>query len=144
MSSLADDDGEGDVVHGQVVGLQDLGQVEVGEEEEEHEGGHEEPAVNELGAAVLVSQHQQPGHDGDHPEHDPSIGKCLPGKCPHIVRLLVEGGVDQVQLLLFLNNLKIKQAYPLNMVSNPPPDGGEVLQILPVAAPREEVPTKQV
>ena len=36
-----------------------LWEVEVGEEEEQHEAGEEEPAVYEAGTPVLVRYHQQ-------------------------------------------------------------------------------------
>ena len=49
-------------------------QVEVGEEEEQHEAGHEEPAVDELSAA---GQHLETGHQGDHTKHDAGFGQDL-------------------------------------------------------------------
>ena len=44
-----------DVVHGQVVGLKKFSQVDEGEEEEQHERGDEEPAVNQPVALEFVS-----------------------------------------------------------------------------------------
>ena len=99
-AEVPDEDGGGDVVQGQVVRLQHLGQVEVGEEEEQHQARHKQPAVDEFGAPVLVRQHQQRRHHGDHGEHDAGIGEGLPHQGARVVRLLVEGCVDQVGALL--------------------------------------------
>ena len=54
-AEVPDEEGEGDVVHGEVVRLQHLGQVEVGEEEEEHQARHEQPAVDQLRAPAGAS-----------------------------------------------------------------------------------------
>ena len=37
---------QSDVIHGQVVGLEELSQVDEGEEKEKHERGDKEPAVD--------------------------------------------------------------------------------------------------
>ena len=39
--------------------LEDLAEVQVGKEEEQHEAGHKEPPVDELVALVLVGQNEQ-------------------------------------------------------------------------------------
>ena len=44
-----------DIVHGQVVGLKKFSKVDEGEEEEQHERGDEEPAVDQPVALELVS-----------------------------------------------------------------------------------------
>ena len=46
---------QSDVVQRQVVGLQQLAQVDEGEEEEQHQGRHEQPAVDQPVAFELVS-----------------------------------------------------------------------------------------
>jgi hypothetical protein len=45
---------QGNVVEGQVVGLEQLSQVDEGEEEEQHQRGDEEPAVDQPVALKLV------------------------------------------------------------------------------------------
>jgi len=59
------EESESDIVHGYVVRLQHLTEVHVGEEKEKHEGGDDEPAVDELVTPVLVEEDEEDCHDND-------------------------------------------------------------------------------
>ncbi len=45
-------------------------------------------------------------HDSNDGQHDAGIGQGLPGYCPRIVALLMEGGVHQVGALHNNNNVE--------------------------------------
>jgi len=77
--------------------LEELGDVHVGEEEEEHKGGEGQPAVDELVEFVFVENNEYDRHNDDHGDEYGRVGNGHPELGAAGLRLLVERSVDSVR-----------------------------------------------